>query len=573
MTTSRMTLRSVAAMLRPVRLELAFAIVATTASACFELLSLVVLAGLIGRGASGWLGSVAGILHFDQSDGLLLLLFATSALMMIASWFVAQARLAKLRNTLGAHYRLEALSAVTRTPVHVLAAASAGQTQNFVYDLAGQRAQAVESVANGICMLPPLIIMVSGAVMFSAFATAIVATLACLVIVLRRSLNARAERLAGESLRAGVAADRLIASALAGLRHLVATNTVGGVLARVEYAVGRSRSANIEREIGLRSVHALMLASSALLVAALLGASLVANGGITAAVTLVIPILYRTSPRILELQAVFLTLKDRKPAMAAYDAWIAGATVVDAADAIILDRFETLELRGIIYTPPGRTAPALDRLDLRIKAGTTVGVVGKTGAGKSTLIDAIAGLIDPEAGSIEVNGKPIATIARSRWRERFAWVGQDHALIYGSIADNVASFEATPDMAAVERALADASLSNFVKGLPDGVHTIIGDRGASLSGGQRQRLSIARALYRKPWLLVLDEPTSALDTVTEEEVLATIRALHGKLTIVMISHKFELLDFADEIIALAAGEVVARGRHGELRDRLEQLAG
>lgn len=213
-----------------------------------------------------------------------------------------------------------------------------------------------------------------------------------------------------------------------------------------------------------------------------------------------------------------------------------------------------IRLQNVSYAYPSTPdKPVLDHFDLTIPAGTSVGIVGKTGAGKSTLMDILLGLLQPQAGIISVDGISIDTNNVAAWQRAIGYVPQHIYLADASVAENIA-FGVAPediDMVAVERAARAAQIHNFVvEELKNGYCTSIGDRGIRLSGGQRQRVGIARALYRDPPVLFMDEATSALDSETEESLNKAIRNLSGSKTIVVIAHKEASLRGCQKLIEI-----------------------
>lgn len=206
------------------------------------------------------------------------------------------------------------------------------------------------------------------------------------------------------------------------------------------------------------------------------------------------------------------------------------------------------------------TTPALHSASLVVPPGTSLALVGSTGAGKSTLADVILGVIEPEQGSVTVSGvSPREAI--DRWPGAMAYVPQAVALVEGSIRENVALGlppEAIDDDRVWE-ALKRAHLADFLQHGRDGLDTVVGERGIRLSGGQRQRLGIARALYTRPLLLVLDEATSALDAETEIAIVQMLEELEGTVTTITIAHRLATVRRADQLLYLRDGEIVARG--------------
>lgn len=232
-----------------------------------------------------------------------------------------------------------------------------------------------------------------------------------------------------------------------------------------------------------------------------------------------------------------------------------------------------IRIDALSYRYPGAPAPALDRLTLDIHVGETLGIVGSSGSGKSTLVDVLLGLLTPEEGRIEADGRDIRDDLRG-WRRQIGYVPQSIYLTDDSLRRNVAFGvpDAQIDDAAVARALAFAQLDAFVAAQPEGVHTFVGERGVRLSGGQRQRIGIARALYHDPPILVLDEATSALDVATEAEVMKAVDALQGRKTIIIVAHRLSTVEQCDRLCRLESGRVVQIGSPAEVLDQLVRTA-
>lgn len=224
----------------------------------------------------------------------------------------------------------------------------------------------------------------------------------------------------------------------------------------------------------------------------------------------------------------------------------------------------TIDSIGYCYIEGGRSA--LVDVSLRIPRGARVGIVGKTGSGKSTLMDIIIGLLEPTVGEIRVDGVPLTAANRHAWQRHIAHVPQSIFLSDASIAENIA-FGLRPadiDFERVRRAAEQAELVEVIEGLPDGYDTRVGERGIQLSGGQRQRIGIARALYKQASVLVLDEATSALDNDTEAAVMRAIERLDRELTILIIAHRLSTLDGCDILVTLEKGEakvVTSKPKH------------
>jgi ATP-binding cassette, subfamily B, bacterial PglK len=220
----------------------------------------------------------------------------------------------------------------------------------------------------------------------------------------------------------------------------------------------------------------------------------------------------------------------------------------------------TLDVEDVSFTYPGAAQPSLRGVTFTINRGVAVGIIGESGAGKSTLIDVLLGLLGPDSGSIRVDGRDIRANLRA-WQNSIGYVPQSIYLTDDTIRANVAFGvpSASIDDQAVQRALEAARLADFIGSLPDGVNTVVGERGIRLSGGQRQRIGIARALYWDPPVLVLDEATSALDTTTESGVMEAVNHLHGKKTLIIVAHRMSTVARCDAVFRLSNGSLVPSG--------------
>ncbi len=236
-------------------------------------------------------------------------------------------------------------------------------------------------------------------------------------------------------------------------------------------------------------------------------------------------------------------------------------------EGVILNLSDTIEMNDIEYTYPEGERKVLNGLDLTISANTTVGLVGTTGAGKTTLVDILLGLFQPDKGSLTIDGIPLKEENCRQWRNNVGYVPQNIFLCDDTVINNIA-LGVTPeniDFSSVEKAARLADIHDFImQELPEGYNTVIGERGVRLSGGQRQRLGIARAMYHDPDVIIMDEATSSLDGVTEDNIIKAIHTLAKKKTIIMIAHRLKTLHECDIIHFLNEGKLYASGSYEEL---------
>ncbi|MGB6015315.1 MAG: ATP-binding cassette domain-containing protein, partial [Nodosilinea sp.] len=220
---------------------------------------------------------------------------------------------------------------------------------------------------------------------------------------------------------------------------------------------------------------------------------------------------------------------------------------------------DSIHLEAVSFAYPGQHPPALDRFSLTIAAGKTTALVGPSGAGKSTLIHLICRFYDPTAGMIWADGRALPSLSLADWRNHLAIVSQDVHIFNATVAENIAygRLEATPEeiVAAARQAHAD----EFIRQMPQGYDTPVGDRGMRLSGGQRQRLALARAIVRNSDLLILDEATNALDSISEQLIQETLDLFSRDRTVIVIAHRLSTIEQADQIVVLDQGRVAEQG--------------
>ena len=289
-----------------------------------------------------------------------------------------------------------------------------------------------------------------------------------------------------------------------------------------------------------------------------------------ATVLLLVFLFYRLVPRLAHLQTVWQYLAHDLPAWESVNERIVALEAEREALSPAAGRVElahSIRFEGVSFAYETGRGDAVEGLTLQVQARRTTAIVGPSGAGKTTVADLVMGLVSPRAGRIVVDGRPLDESWLRAWREGIGYVAQDTLLFNDTVLANLLWARPEAMEAEVWEALRLAAADGFVAALPEGVATVIGERGVRLSGGERQRLALARALLRRPALLILDEATSALDAENERRIRDAIQRLHGRMTILMITHRLPSVRDADVVHVMEGGRLVESGSWAELMSR------
>ncbi|MBM3410764.1 MAG: ABC transporter ATP-binding protein [Bacteroidetes bacterium] len=237
---------------------------------------------------------------------------------------------------------------------------------------------------------------------------------------------------------------------------------------------------------------------------------------------------------------------------------------IDPESGLMVDIEGGFRLENASYSYPGTEHPAVQPINLILKSGETLGIVGRTGAGKSTLVELLLRLVDPSAGVVMVDGIDLRNIHPGHYRSQLGYVPQDVFLFSDTLHNNLLMGNPNATAEELDQVLGDVRLDSWVNRLPDGLDTLLGERGVNVSGGQKQRIAIARALLKRPAVFVLDDCLSALDADTERHILGSIRKATRRCTTILVSHRISTVAHADHIMVLEEGRVIQYGNHAAL---------
>lgn len=337
-----------------------------------------------------------------------------------------------------------------------------------------------------------------------------------------------------------------------------ATSKIAGIQART--AISWSMPRNIVEPIGMMAI--------VFIAVTLVQRDNVGAAGAISTLALFAFVALRIVPSLQQFYGSIMEIKHLEPqVIELHSAWInttdAPLTSKTGVPVVSLDRQAVggsplLEARNLKFKYSTADRAALNDVSFTVERGEAVGVVGRSGSGKTTLIDVLLGLYEPQGGELRLDGSPLTTMGLSNWRRRVGYVPQQVFLTNATIAENVAlglSIDMI-DRDAVVQALQQAQCLEFIQSLPDGIDSVVGERGVRLSGGQRQRIGIARALYHDPEILILDEATSALDSITEDAVMAAVNALRKQRTLLIIAHRLRTVQACDRLLVLNEGKLV-----------------
>jgi ATP-binding cassette subfamily C protein len=542
------------------------------------LVPLLEVAG-VSRGSSS-AGAVGG--RAQEAFGALGIPLTLPAVLIVYAAVVAvAAALAAYQNVLLVRYRLEFVDALRRRLYRSIARA---QWQHLVglresdlltaltVDIAWV-AQGTLAVLNLGVAVAVVAVQVAVAVQISPAVTAVAMATGTSLAAVVWPLVRRSRRLGQELARFNRGVLGSVTGFLSGLKLAKTHGLEPGHLTNFGEAIASARRSQIDFAKAQALATAVQVSVTAAVLATLIYVAL-GQLAVPLAEILVLAIIFtRLVPQVTQAQSNVQTLAQSLPSfgelstLTAECARAAEPEVQPSAAAqprpgraVLTDR---VRLDGVRFSHrrPGREpAEVLHGVTFDIPARATTALVGPSGAGKTTIADLAVGLLVPTSGRVLVDGAPLSGELVARWRDAVAMVPQDVFLFHDTIRANLLWARPTASAGDLWQALALASADAFVSRLPDGLYTVVGDRGERLSGGERQRIALARALLREPALLVLDEATSSLDAGNETAVLDALARLHGRMTILLIAHQHSALRDADQVITVADGRVTSAHR-------------
>ena len=472
---------------------------------------------------------------------------------------------------------------VTKLLMNELVVVQLKSTQERIYALThGVQVMVIQVLAASIILVSDvsLLIVMTLTILALDFFLAIgtIIFIGILGLFFYRYIYSKAKLLATESTELTIVSNEKISEVLHSYREVIVGNRRN--FYAVEIGKIRYKLADMTAEMGFMPYSSkYVLESTVVLGALLVGAfQFISKDSVHAVGALAVFLAAgsRIAPSVLRVQQGVIQIRQgiglAKPTLDLVDELTDSFTIGNSSDIIdtVHEGFVgSIKATNLGYVYPNSEVSALIGVSLEIGQGKSVAIVGPSGAGKTTLVDVLLGVLTTDEGSVTISGVP-PILAIEKWQGAIAYVPQDVVISKGTIRENVSlgyPVEVANDDL-VMSAIRVAHLEEFVAGLPDGLETQVGERGTKLSGGQRQRLGIARAMFTKPLLLVLDEATSSLDGEAEENISSAIRSLHGFTTVVLIAHRLSTVRNADSVVYLEDGRVRAVGSFEEVRKQL-----
>ena len=394
------------------------------------------------------------------------------------------------------------------------------------------------------------------------------------LLFLFKYLNAYVRRLSRKRSAEMSTLNKLLVQSLQSLKYIVSTGQTRHLREGVVDSVNRLTGYIFRQRTAGAFTGALKEPASVLLIVGLIAIQVAVFNDPIAPIFVALLLFHRGMQAVINMQSSWQSTMDRIGSVEMVD---------DEFEAVLSNQEQSgtrqigalregIALRHVHFAYNEADGDVLRDVNVSIPVNTTVALVGESGAGKSTLVDLLTLMLKPRTGTVEIDGVPHDEVDLASWRDQIGYVSQETVVFDDTVANNIHLWQGDVDedpalrermIHAAERAHAD----HFIRELPNGYRTVVGDRGVRLSGGQRQRLFVARELFKQPNLLLLDEATSDLDTASEQHIQSSIDALKGEVTVVIIAHRLSTVKNADRVYVLDEGRVIEAGTYHELRSR------
>ena len=443
------------------------------------------------------------------------------------------------------------------------AAVRSGELQDVVMDKAVMLAHGTQEAATALSVLLSVAVLIVGAIAVSPWAALVLSATITVAILIGRPFRAHRRRISEGIVGSSTDLAVEVAETSAAARDLRVFGVLEAARARLLDAVALvARDLNKVQFAGTAVPSLTRDTTLALLVVAL--AVVVSAGDVSLPVLgAVVLLMLRALTHAQSLSNLSYFLQEREANLGLIRRRTKQWSRSEARGSSPCPPIQRIELDAVSYRYPSGERPALDGVSLELTRGERLGIVGRTGAGKSTLAAVLLGLIAPDSGEVRIDGVPLQQLDPHEWNRRTAWIGQEPHMLTGTVGENICFMRSGLDENAIERAALAAALGPELEQWSEGLGHHVGPSGIAISGGQRQRVALARALAAGPDLLVLDEPTSALDVLAESAFRDTLRGLEDAI-IVVIAHRLSTIEACDRVAVIDAGRTIAVAPSSEL---------
>jgi ATP-binding cassette, subfamily B, bacterial len=479
-------------------------------------------------------------------------------LQLLVAWLPA-----RITTEVQARLRVELFDAFTRASWATQADESEGRLQELMTDQVNHASQAVLYLANSLTAVAMFLTLLISAFALNAVVALLVLATSVVLFQGLRPIDRLGRSAATDMSQATIEHASAVSESVRLAQEAQIFGAAPAYRERVGVLIDRVRVSFYRTQLTARVIGTVYQSLVIILIVAGLAGLYLLGAGRLASLGAVVLMLVRASAYGQQFQASNHVLIQTMP----YLDRLEGSTAAYRSSAPVDDGRPLPAIRALAFDrvefsyPRGKTV--LHDISFEVVAGEAVGMIGPTGAGKSTMTQLLLRLRDPDTGEYLVNGAPARRFARPDWQSRVAYVPQDPQVFTGTVADNVRIYRDIDD-AAVERAARLAYIHEEIVAMPAGYDTVIGQRADAVSGGQRQRICLARALAGQPDLLVLDEPTSALDLASEAAIQASLAELHGRVILFIVAHRVSILDICDRVLVFEAGRLKAFAPLAEL---------